>query len=129
MNCQCDVCTLAKIHELASISDLLTVEIEHVDTTILSKLVGEGYVVQPHPSVVAVIQDKFQQKKYLQSLGIPLPEFIDTPTLEDAIQGRGFMILLKIVIAKLFSQLVRISAFPSCSRTGALRMTVEVTRW
>lgn len=79
----------AKIRELAAVSDLLTVEIEHVDAAFLLELVNEGYAVHPHPRVIQTIQDKFAQKEFLQANGIPLPDFRDTPTLEDAIEGKA----------------------------------------
>jgi phosphoribosylaminoimidazole carboxylase len=75
----------AKIRELAAVSDLITVEIEHVDVTELSQLVAEGYAVHPHPEVVAIIQDKHRQKLFLQSHGIAVPEFMDCPTADDAL--------------------------------------------
>jgi phosphoribosylaminoimidazole carboxylase (NCAIR synthetase) len=76
-----------KIRELAAISDVITVEIEHVDTTVLAELVAEGHTVHPHPHVIAIIQDKFKQKQYLSAYNIPMPEFIDTPSLDDAFKG------------------------------------------
>lgn len=63
------------IISFASQVDILTVEIEHVDTEALEAVEASGIEVQPSPETVKVIQDKFLQKEYFQSHGIPLPEF------------------------------------------------------
>lgn len=87
-----------KVLELASISDLLTVEIEHVNCEALDAAIAAGTPVQPLPQTIRVIQDKFQQKVYLQARGVPLPEFCDVPTLEAAYEaGRifGYPLMLK----------------------------------
>lgn len=46
-----------------------------------------GTPVQPLPKTVRVIQDKYEQKVYLQAKGIPLPEFRDVPSLEAAYEA------------------------------------------
>ena len=62
--------------ELAAISDILTVEIEHVDTKALEAVEAAGIEVQPAPETVRVIQDKFLQKEHFSSHDVPLPEFM-----------------------------------------------------
>lgn len=76
-----------KIKELASRCDVLTVEIEHVDTEILEEIATQGVEVHDaatgkttrktvpvHPSwrTIRLIQDKFQQKEYFIQKGIPV---------------------------------------------------------
>lgn len=63
------------IVKFASQVDILTVEIEHVDTDALEAVEASGVEVQPAPETVRVIQDKFLQKEHFQSHAIPLPEF------------------------------------------------------
>ena len=63
------------IIKFASHVDILTVEIEHVDTEALKAVEASGVEVQPSPETVQVIQDKFLQKEHFESHGIPLPEF------------------------------------------------------
>ena len=46
-----------------------------------------GTPVQPLPKTVRVIQDKYEQKVYLQAKGIPLPEFRDVPNLAAAYEA------------------------------------------
>ena len=56
--------------------DILTVEIEHVDTSALEAVEASGVEVQPAPETVKVIQDKFLQKEHFLSHDVPLPEFM-----------------------------------------------------
>ena len=53
-----------QINALASQSDVLTYEIEHVNVTALAQLEKEGTPVFPKPSVLSIIQDKGLQKQY-----------------------------------------------------------------
>lgn len=88
----------AKVLELAGISDLLTVEIEHINCDALDAAIAQGTPVQPLPQTLRVIQDKYAQKVYLAARGIPLPEFCDVPNLEAAYAaGRefGYPLMLK----------------------------------
>jgi phosphoribosylaminoimidazole carboxylase len=58
------------ILELASKVDILTVEIEHVDADVLLEIQAQGDVeVHPDPRTIKVIQDKYEQKKYLVEKG------------------------------------------------------------
>ena len=45
-----------KIRELSTVSDVMTVEIEHVNTEILDVLVSEGKQIHPKPSTIRMIQ-------------------------------------------------------------------------
>lgn len=77
---------------------MLTTEIEHVDTSVLSKLHASGKLVHPHPEDIAIIQDKFQQKKLLTAHGIPVCEFVEIGDVDSAEQfGRevGYPFVLK----------------------------------
>lgn len=65
----------AAITALASGSDVLTVEIEHVDTHILEQ-VSKTVAVEPHWQTVRIIQNKFMQKEHLKSCGIPIGRYL-----------------------------------------------------
>lgn len=79
----------AKIRELASQVDVLTVEIEHVDAEVLATLESEGKVkVHPSAKTVKTIQDKYAQKQHLTAHGIPVAEFMETPDY-DAVVAAG----------------------------------------
>ncbi|CAO0790225.1 unnamed protein product [Mucor circinelloides] len=89
----------AKITELASQVDVLTVEIEHVDADVLSKIEQEGRVrVCPSAFTVKTIQDKYNQKKYLESHGIPVAEYReikDAEALKEVAKEFGYPLMLK----------------------------------
>jgi phosphoribosylaminoimidazole carboxylase len=76
-----------KIRELARQCDILTVEIEHVDTYILEEIADNGVEVvidgkptrrkvevQPSWRTLRVIQDKFLQKQHLAMSGVNIAE-------------------------------------------------------
>ena len=75
-----------KIKRLARKVDVITVEIEHVDVTVLMEIEstpGTRAVIHPSPSTIAVIQDKLEQKTYLRANGCPVSEFVKVdPTIE-----------------------------------------------
>jgi len=77
--------------ELARVSDVITVEIEHVNVDILEDLERQGHIVHPSPKTIRVIQDKYAQKQHLAAHGIALPEYMDVPSLDHAAEaGRRF---------------------------------------
>ncbi|CAG8803333.1 15078_t:CDS:2, partial [Gigaspora rosea] len=88
-----------KIRELAKTANVLTIEIEHVNTEILETLMNENNVViHPSPSTIKLIQNKFSQKIHLSKHKIPVVDFIDVSTKEDlsiAIEKFGYPLMLK----------------------------------
>lgn len=89
-----------KVRELAKQCDILTVEIEHVDTHVLEEIAESGVEVQPHWQTLRTIQDKYNQKKRLSSHGvstvqsIPIKENTATD-LEGAGDKLGYPFMLK----------------------------------
>ena len=65
----------AKIRELAAQSDILTYEIEHVNTAVLLELEKEGKEIIPSPRILQMIQDKGLQKEFYQKNNIPSGKF------------------------------------------------------
>jgi 5-(carboxyamino)imidazole ribonucleotide synthase len=63
--------------------DILTIEIENVNTAALKELVKQGKKVFPQPDVIELIQDKRTQKIFYQNRGIPSAEFVLTETAGD----------------------------------------------
>lgn len=87
------------VTRLSKVSDVLTMEIEHVDTKILEEI-NDQVSVQPSWSTVRVIQDKFNQKRHLQKNGAQVVEslWVDVPTvagLEDVGKRFGYPFMLK----------------------------------
>lgn len=73
-----------KLRMLANASEVLTYEIEHIDTQTLKILSEEGYTIYPSPNVLEIIQDKLKQKQVLAQNGVPVPHFeaIDELTVD-----------------------------------------------
>lgn len=90
------------IRQLAQDCDLLTVEIEHVDATVLEEVEKEGLCeVQPSPRTIRLIQDKYLQKRHLEERGISVAPFAavpDSPTQSDwqnLVDTLGLPLMLK----------------------------------
>jgi 5-(carboxyamino)imidazole ribonucleotide synthase len=71
--------------------DILTIEIENVDTTALKALAKKGKKVYPQPEIIELIQDKRTQKIFLRDYGIPTADFILTETRRDVYDNQGFL--------------------------------------
>lgn len=71
--------------------DVLTVEIEAVNTDALQKLAEEGKKVFPQPHILKMIQDKREQKQFYATHGIPTAEFILTENKADVISNKDFL--------------------------------------
>jgi 5-(carboxyamino)imidazole ribonucleotide synthase len=63
--------------------DIITIEIENVNTAALKELVRTGKKVYPQPEVVDLIQDKRTQKAFYQKNGIPTADFLLVENKED----------------------------------------------
>ena len=88
----------SKLRELAKSCDVLTCEIEHIGTDVLEKLEDEGVNVQPSGRVVKIIQDKYAQKEHFAKHGIPLPPYVDVPSIaaiRSAADTFGLPLMLK----------------------------------
>lgn len=68
-----------KLRALAADTDVITFEIEDIDTATLAELKHAGHRIHPAPELVATIQDKLEQKRVLERAGIPSAEFVDMP--------------------------------------------------
>ena len=74
----------AKLRELAESCDIVTFELEDIDTETLITLEEEGHRIYPRPQLLATIQDKYAQKQFLRDAGIPTSDFIDMPQADAA---------------------------------------------
>ena len=72
------------IKKLAEYSDVITIEVEHVDVDSLEELANSGFPVHPSPATIKIIKDKFLQKQFLVDAGIPVAPFVGINDLEDA---------------------------------------------
>ncbi len=71
--------------------DLITIEIENVNTQALTDLEKAGKKVFPQPSIIELIQDKRKQKKFFNDHDIPTAEFILVNDKEDVLQNEFFL--------------------------------------
>jgi len=71
--------------------DLLTIEIENVNTEALKQLVSQGKKVFPQPEVIELIQDKCKQKEFYRDKGIPTAEFILVKDKEEVRKNLSFL--------------------------------------
>ena len=86
------------VRRLADGCDLLTVEIEHVDTDILEELSHGDIRIEPNWRTIRIIQDKFQQKQHLSRNNVLTADAVvvnNMNDLESAVQTLGFPFMLK----------------------------------
>lgn len=79
------------VMEFGKRCDLITIEIENVNTRALKELKATGKRVYPEPEVIELIQDKRLQKTFYQKNGIPTAEFFLTENAEEVRRHRNFL--------------------------------------
>jgi 5-(carboxyamino)imidazole ribonucleotide synthase len=79
------------VYAFGQTCDLITVEIEAVNTAALQKLADEGKKVFPQPHILKLIQDKREQKQFYQLHGIPTADFILTENKSDVVAKKDFL--------------------------------------
>ncbi len=63
------------VYNFGKNTDILTIEIEHVNVDALSLLEKEGLIVFPQARIISLVQDKGSQKVFFRTHGIPTAEF------------------------------------------------------
>lgn len=76
--------------KFGSSCEIITIEIENVNTDALKELVKQGKKVYPQPQVIELIQDKRTQKKFYKDHGIPTAEFLLVENAADVSKHRSF---------------------------------------
>ncbi|KAM3066263.1 hypothetical protein ACMFMG_003226 [Clarireedia jacksonii] len=86
-----------KVRELAKQVNVLTVEIEHVDTVVLEELANAGVEVQPSWKTLRTIQDKYLQKEHLTRAGVQtaVSQAVEAGTLKEFGRTHGYPFMLK----------------------------------
>ena len=88
-----------RIRELAKKVDVLTVEIEHVDVSVLEEVEAAVPLgVHPSPATIRVIQDKFAQKVHLQAAACPVSEFMEVESNVGAIRAAAEKLGLPLML-------------------------------
>lgn len=70
------------VYQFGQQCDVLTIEIEKVNTQALYQLQREGKRIYPQPHVIELIQDKRLQKQFLIQHSFPTADFVLTDTLD-----------------------------------------------
>lgn len=71
--------------------DLITIEIENVNTKALSDLAKAGKKVFPQPEIIELIQDKRKQKDFFAANQIPTAEFVFVENRNDIISNQHLL--------------------------------------
>ena len=79
------------VMEFGSRCDILTIEIENVNTAALKDLSAKGKKVFPQGNVIELIQDKRLQKTFFRDNGIPTAEFFLTDDAHAVRTHRNFL--------------------------------------
>lgn len=79
------------IYKFGQDCDIITIEIEHVNTEALKKLESEGKKVFPQPHIIELIQDKRLQKQFYKREGIPTAEFVLTDNAAEVATHADFL--------------------------------------
>lgn len=79
------------VMDFGSSCDILTIEIENVNTDALKDLVAKGKKVFPQPEVIELIQDKRLQKAFYIHNDIPTAQFFLTENAEQIKQYEHFL--------------------------------------
>jgi 5-(carboxyamino)imidazole ribonucleotide synthase len=72
------------LRKLAETSDYITIEIEHLEVSELDIIAKLGKPVNPAPSIIRIIQDKYAQKEFLLEAGIPVAPSVAIESEKDA---------------------------------------------
>lgn len=63
------------VYEFGKLVDVLTFELENINTEALKKLKSEGHIILPDPELLELIQDKGLQKDFFEKNEIPTSSF------------------------------------------------------
>ncbi|WP_200975284.1 5-(carboxyamino)imidazole ribonucleotide synthase [Echinicola sp. 20G] len=79
------------VYQFGQNCDIITIEIENVNTDALEQLAKEGKKVFPQPHIIKLIQDKREQKQFYKEQGIPTADFILTDNKEAVLANADFL--------------------------------------
>ena len=71
--------------------DLITIEIENVNTRALADLEKAGKIVFPQPAIVELIQDKRRQKQFFKDNNIPTADFLIVENKEEILRHQSYL--------------------------------------
>ena len=81
--------------ELATRCHWITFENEFIDLEALQSLAQQGVCFRPSLDALAHLLDKYEQRSYLKSIGLPVPQFTALSAIADLEAVRDFPVVLK----------------------------------
>ena len=79
------------VYEFGNSCDLISIEIENVNTEALKTLQAEGKKVYPQPEVIELIKNKVLQKRFYNQYGIPTASFEEVAGKDEVIAKASFL--------------------------------------
>jgi 5-(carboxyamino)imidazole ribonucleotide synthase len=79
------------VYDFGKNCDVITIEIENVNTEALQKLADEGKDVFPQPHIIKMIQDKRLQKEFYKNNDIPTADFVLISNKDEVKANSGFL--------------------------------------
>lgn len=79
------------VYQFGKDCDVITIEIENVNTEALEQLQREGKRVFPQPQIIRLIQDKREQKQFYQDHDIPTASFVLTADKNEVRENAHFL--------------------------------------
>jgi 5-(carboxyamino)imidazole ribonucleotide synthase len=79
------------VMKFGSSCDIITIEIENVNTTALKALAKAGKKVYPQPEVIELIQDKRSQKIFYRDCEIPTADFVLVENSKDVKKQKDYL--------------------------------------
>lgn len=79
------------VYSFGKSCDLISIEIENVNTDALKKLIKEGIKVYPQPEIIELIKDKRSQKQFYKENNIPTAEFVLVENKADSLNFKSFL--------------------------------------
>ncbi len=71
-----------KLLKLNNLSNVITYEIEHINTKIVKEVIPEDKIF-PSLETLEILQDKYNQRKFFKKHGIPMPNFYEAKSIEE----------------------------------------------
>ncbi len=81
--------------KLATLCDVITFENEFIDLNALQELALQGVCFRPSLDALAPLLDKYDQRNFLKSIGLPVPKFSLGSSISHSVSDYGFPLVLK----------------------------------
>ena len=86
-----DIKCFDDVYRFGKALDVLTIEIENVNTDALEMLEAEGLKIYPRPAALKTIKSKIAQKEFYKHIEVPSAEFVITASKDDLLRHKEFL--------------------------------------